>query len=186
MWTQLLREHLYLLQMAALVVGAGILILNAARDVFELKPDHRTINPPIDSPGVPATDFRYMSDHAEDARDELRDLADAMRCVLIPFAIAIILSFGLVIVFKFIDGFGSPEWQSSVCNPGQYRPFLCASSRTARLAFDWWASVNFAEVLLGFMSAVVIVLGSYIILKLASIVHHVIQARTHYAEHGPV
>ena len=51
--TALLKKYLYLVQMAALLVASGILILGAARDVFEIA-DNRL--------------YRFRSDFATDAR----------------------------------------------------------------------------------------------------------------------
>jgi hypothetical protein len=151
MWTMLLKEHLSLLQLGILMFAAFIFILNAARDVFERDSAPLSVNAPDGLPPTP-DDFRYTSDFARDARDDLLEAADILRALLIPYTITIIISFGTTMVFQVLRIIGSPERIANVC--GANRPMVCSISRCAASVYEAWERLNIAENMIGVLPGV--------------------------------
>lgn len=92
------------LDLAAMIVAAGVMILLASRDAFEVDSKLKEIRDPTGS--IRTTwEWKYMSDFAQDARAELLHLVKYLRLIVTTMLV--------VSLVVFVVGFLSDQFESS-------------------------------------------------------------------------
>ena len=128
-------KYLPLLQVAAVIVASGILIVNITRELFETE---RTIVAPPGLDPVTLTRLKYTSPQAAAARDNFRLLANAIYVLLMTLLAALFVSVAIEAGVIALDAWGASGKAAglSCFGRGFYNFLFCEFSTVARDAAE--------------------------------------------------
>ena len=110
---QALLNYTKFVGLAAMIVAAGVMILLASRDAFDVDDRLKEIRDPTGS--IRTTwEWKYMSDFAQDARSELLHLVRYLRLVVTSL---LVLSLVLFVLGFCFDQIGDTEYAESGGSP---------------------------------------------------------------------
>ena len=153
-----LRIAIKYLAAPALFIATGNLIVSAARDLFEIDPIQRPIPSLIGRPPRLVTEFKLMSDAAQDGRLEVEQIASLLRV-----AVYTLLFFS--VAYFVIEGLLSFT----------YYFFLDNDSKLLNTATEYLTNETLYSVL-----AVGGGFGSLLVYRIASMLFHITEAKINY------
>jgi hypothetical protein len=129
-------KYLPLLQVAAVIVASGILIVTITRELFET--ERTTVFPPGSTDPVTLTRLKYTTSQAAIARDNFRLLTNAIYVLLMTLLTALFVSIAVEAGVIFLDYWGSSGKAAgaSCFGRGFYAFMFCEFSTVARDAAE--------------------------------------------------
>lgn len=146
----------------ALIMSSLVIVINLARDAFDVDPKPRSRTPPIGGAPIVYYEYRYMSDHAESCRDDLLHFIRVFRHVINGLLAAVLVSFLFNGLF--------------VSDPFPYTSFHEAGL--------WWtANVKVMQVLRNLVSPAVLLFGPLIVWKITDMTYRLFRAKAEFAKY---
>lgn len=176
-------KYLPLLQVAAVIVASGILIVNITRELFET--ERTTVFPPGAADPVTLTRLKHTSSQAAVARDNFRLLTNAIYVLLMTLLAALFVSIAVEAGVIFLEYWGSSgrAGGQSCFGRGFYNFLFCEFSTVARDAAEHArrSMVNEVPFPIGAIMFWLLLFGAVLIVGLGMAVRTVVDIR---ANHG--